>query len=167
MAEMNPSLVVGVRFDKVGKIYHFEASQFPEVRAGNRVIVRTKRGKQIGEGVTMVTDGSELPPRKLKRIQWIASPRELMIQQEWQKKGLNALITCREKASRVVIKDVKFVEAEYNFDGSAYGLEYLSLLRGQKLRHLPLPEDGEGWKFGQLETGFTGWFPPLFVSEDF
>ena len=57
--------------------------------------------------------------------------------------------------------------AEYNFDGSAFGKEYLSLKCGQKLRYLPLPEEGEGWEFGQLETGITGWFPPLFVSEEF
>ena len=54
------------------------------------------------------------------------------------------------------------------FDGDNYGLAYLSLQYGQKLRHLPPPEDGEGWWYGEVEgSRRCGWFPPTYVSEEF
>jgi hypothetical protein len=60
------------------------------------------------------------------------------------------------------------ITTEYNFDGTSYGKDYLSLQCGQKLKLLPFPEDGEGWWFGEVAiTGHRGWFPPSFVSEWF
>ena len=118
MAAVQSEVAIGVKFNKVAKLYHFDASKCSQVKPGDRVIVRTKRGKQMAEVVTIVTDRSSLPRNKLKPVQRIASPRELLMQQEWQSKSLNALISCREKAAGVGIKDVKFVDAQYNFDGS-------------------------------------------------
>ena len=118
MVAAQPKFAVSVRFDKVGKLYHFDASRAPKVKQGDRVLVKTKRGTQMGEVVKIVTDISTLSRHNLKPVKRIASPRELLMQQKWEGKGLNALITCREKASQIGIKDVKFVDAQYNFDGS-------------------------------------------------
>ena len=41
----------------------------------------------------------------------------MIMKQVWQEKELNALITCREQAHKLRIKDVKFAKAEYNFEG--------------------------------------------------
>lgn len=139
-------VAVGVRFYKVGKMYHFDSSRFPHVKRGDRVIVTTKRGRQMGEVVKMIPSDQSLPREKLKPVQSVASPRELLMQQEWQAKNLPALITCREKAALVGIKDVKFVESEYNFDGShltfffttdTEGKDTVGGLRGELRRSFP------------------------------
>ena len=40
------------------------------------------------------------------------------MKQVWQGKELDALITCRERAHGLGLKDVKFVKSEYSYDGS-------------------------------------------------
>ena len=41
--------VAGVRFQKIGKLYHFDYSAYPELEAGDFVIVDTLRGRQMGQ----------------------------------------------------------------------------------------------------------------------
>ena len=43
---MSP-LIVGVRFAQIGKVYHFDASSTPEIKAGDHVIVFCLSKKQI------------------------------------------------------------------------------------------------------------------------
>jgi cell fate regulator YaaT (PSP1 superfamily) len=43
--------IIGVRFNKVGKIYHFDASKCPDMHVGDYAVVETSRGKQLGEVV--------------------------------------------------------------------------------------------------------------------
>jgi cell fate regulator YaaT (PSP1 superfamily) len=111
------SSIIGVRFYRVGKMYHFDASAHPEVKQGDRVIVETQRGSQMGEVVKFV---AEAPPADggYKRIDRVATPRDLMMQQQWQAKETEALINCRARASELALKGVKIVKAEYNYDGS-------------------------------------------------
>src|SRR5574338_499304 len=52
---MNPN-IIGVRFTKVGKIYHFDTSAVPDVGLGEHVIVDTSRGKHLGEVVQIIKD---------------------------------------------------------------------------------------------------------------
>ena len=109
------SAVAGVRFYKVGKLYHFDISAFPEVRKGDRVIVETQRGSQMGEVVKFV----EGAPQEggYKPIERIATPRDLLMQQQWQAKETEAMINCRERAFQLKLP-VKIAKAEYNYDGS-------------------------------------------------
>jgi cell fate regulator YaaT (PSP1 superfamily) len=115
--------IVGVRFYKVGKLYHFDASAFPEVRKGDRVIVETQRGSQMGEVVKFV-EGA-LPESGYKPIERIASPRDLLLQQQWQAGETGAMINCRERAQQLALA-VKIVKAEYNYDGSRLTFFYSS-----------------------------------------
>jgi cell fate regulator YaaT (PSP1 superfamily) len=46
------------------------------------------------------------------------------MKQVWETKELDALISCREKADEIGIKDAKFVKAEYSFDGSWLTFHY-------------------------------------------
>ncbi|MFQ5409152.1 MAG: stage 0 sporulation family protein [Anaerolineales bacterium] len=119
--------IVGVRFHRIGKLYHFDATGFEEIAAGDRVIVETRRGKQMGEVAKIVADPPP-PPRggRFKPVKRRATPRELVMQQAWSAKELPALVTCREKAARVKLKGVKFVKAEYNYDGSRLAFFYSS-----------------------------------------
>ncbi len=108
--------VVGVRFTKVGKLYHFDYSGFSDLKAGDHVIVETLRGRQMGQ-VMGFTPAD--PDREHKPIMRVATPRDLVLRQHWQAKEPEALVICREKAAELgSFEEVKFVAAQYNYDGS-------------------------------------------------
>ena len=58
------------------------------------------------------------------------------MRQVWEQKELDALITCREQAANLGIVAVKFVKAEYSFDGSRLTLLYAT--ENKKLDIRPL-----------------------------
>ena len=58
------------------------------------------------------------------------------MKQFWEQKELNALITCREKASELKISDAKFIKAEYSFDGAQ--LTFMYATEDKKLDVRPL-----------------------------
>lgn len=121
--EINP-YIVGIRFQKVGKLYHFDASSNRELATGDFVIVETSRGKQLGQ-VIQIVQNPQLPPEGVwKPIQRKASPQDLVLRQTWQQKELEVTITCRAKAAELRIRDVKFVTSEFSFDGSRLSIFY-------------------------------------------
>ena len=117
--------VIGIRFQKIGKIYHFDASHCDDIVIDDFVIVETSRGKQIGQVVTKV-DGEDVKLDNLKPIIRKATPRDLVIRQIWQKKEEDVLKNCRLKAKEMNIPGVKFVSAEYTFDGKRLTIFYSS-----------------------------------------
>ncbi|MDA1330322.1 MAG: stage 0 sporulation protein [Chloroflexi bacterium] len=123
MAELQTPLVAGIRFQKIGKLYHFDASQTPDLKAGDFAIVQTSRGVQIGQVVQMMDDPPKPEQGGWKSIDRKATPSDLLIYQEWQKKEVKAMIDCRAKASALGIEGVKIVKAEFSFDGA--GLTFL------------------------------------------
>ena len=112
-------LIIGVRFMRVGKLYHFDASEFPDVRPGDRVIVDTTRGRQLGEVVQWVPPEKRSQPEgSYKRIEGLATPRDLAMEQYWRAKETEAMINGRERAHQLRLEGVKIVKAEYSYDGS-------------------------------------------------
>jgi cell fate regulator YaaT (PSP1 superfamily) len=109
---------IGVRFRKLGKLYHFDLGDHAGIEPGDYVIVDTKRGRQLGQVIAYIEPDKVYRGRSLRVIERPATPRDLIMQQVWREKELPALITCREKSSELGIRDVKFVKAEYSFDGS-------------------------------------------------
>jgi cell fate regulator YaaT (PSP1 superfamily) len=110
--------IIGVRFTKIGKIYHFDSSAVPDVGLGDHVIVDTSRGRHLGEVVQLM---KELPPKPeggWRSVERRATPRDLLLLQSWQSKQTEAMITCRARAYELKLNDVKIVAAEYNYDGS-------------------------------------------------
>jgi cell fate regulator YaaT (PSP1 superfamily) len=116
--------VVGLRFQKIGKIYHFDASNFREIQVGDFAVVETSRGKQLGEVIQVISEPQLPPEGTWKPLNRIASPRDLVMRQIWQKKELEAMINARAKISELGIQGVKIVAAEYTFDGSRLTLLY-------------------------------------------
>jgi cell fate regulator YaaT (PSP1 superfamily) len=114
---MNPN-IIGVRFTKVGKIYHFDTSAVPDVSIGEHVIVDTSRGKHLGEVVQVVKDAPDKPDGGWRSVERRATPRDLLLLQSWQSKQTEAMINCRARVSELKLEGVKIVTAEYNFDGS-------------------------------------------------
>ena len=109
-------LVAGVRFQKIGKLYHFDFSGHPELKQGDYVIVDTRRGRQMGQimGFTAPDEG-----RTARQILRPATARDHVLRQHWDTKQDEALETCREAASNLRrMSEVKFVAAQYNYDGS-------------------------------------------------
>ncbi len=113
-----PPLIVGIRFSKVGKIYHFDASKVENLRPGEHVVVETSRGWQIGQVVEIVNNPQPPPEGTWKLVDRRATPRDLLTKQIWQNKEPEALITCRKRASELNLQGIKIISAEYGFEGS-------------------------------------------------
>jgi cell fate regulator YaaT (PSP1 superfamily) len=118
--------IVGLRFQPIGKIYHFDASNFRDVQKGDYVVVETSRGSQIGQIVQFVKNPDRNTSTGLKSILRIATPQDLLVRQEWERQEADALGTCREKASEQRLTDVKIVSAEFSFDGNRLIFVYSS-----------------------------------------
>ena len=111
--------VIGVRFMRVGKLYHFDAGSFQDVRPGDRVIVETTRGRQLGEVVNFVPEEKQAPPAGgYKAIEAVATARDLAVEQMWKSKETEAMINARERAHQLELRDTKVVKAEFSYDGS-------------------------------------------------
>jgi cell fate regulator YaaT (PSP1 superfamily) len=120
------SLIVGVRFQKVGKIYHFDAHHCQDLQPGDFAVVDTTRGRQLGEIIHFVEDPQPPPEGTWKPIQRKATPQDLVLRQSWQQKEIEAMINCRAKVSELRIPSVKIIAAEFSFDGSRLSLLYSS-----------------------------------------
>ncbi len=110
--------VVGVRFHKLGKLYHFRLIDGQTVGPGDHVIVDTRRGSQLGQVIAFIDSDKMHRRGGLRPVSRKANPRDLVMKQVWEGKELDALITCREKAHDLGVRDAKFVKAEFSFDGS-------------------------------------------------
>jgi cell fate regulator YaaT (PSP1 superfamily) len=110
--------VVGIRFQKVGKIYHFDAGDWRDIRVGDFAVVDTTRGHQLGEVIQILNNPTRPPEGSWKSIKRIATPRDLVLRQLWQKKELEATINCRARAAELAIPGVKIVTSEFSFDGT-------------------------------------------------
>jgi cell fate regulator YaaT (PSP1 superfamily) len=124
--------IVGIRFQKVGKVYHFDASRIPDLRSGDFAVVETSRGRQLGEVVQILEDPQPPPEGTWKTIQRRATPRDLVLRQLWQKKEVEAMINCRAKAADLKVEGVKIVAAEFSFDGTRLSFLY-STETGEKV----------------------------------
>ena len=114
---MQPN-IIGVRFTKVGKIYHFDSTAIPDLGVGEHVIVDTSRGRHLGEVVQVVKETPPKPDGGWRSVERRATPRDLLLLQSWQSKQTEAMINCRARASELKLREIKIVAAEYNYDGS-------------------------------------------------
>ncbi len=116
--------IVGVRFQKLGKMYHFDVGNNVEVEPGDYVVVETKRGRQLGQVISFIDSEEARQQKGMSKVERIANPRDLVMKQVWESKELDVLIRCRELAADMNIEDAKFVKAEYSFDGSWLTIHY-------------------------------------------
>lgn len=131
MEVQTQAVIVGVRFHKVGKIYHFDSSTCPDIKVGDYVIVETSRGRQVGEVIAFINEPSPPPDGAWKSIQRKATPRDLVLRQIYQKKELEAVINCREKAKELGYQGLKIAGAEFSFDGEKLAILYSSEAEGK------------------------------------
>jgi len=109
--------IVGIRFQKVGKVYHFSANRYRDLQVGDHVIVETSRGRQLGE-VAQLVDGTRKPENgPWKPVVRKATPRDLVARQVWEKKETEAVVNCQAKVSHLEIEGFKIISAEFTLDG--------------------------------------------------
>ena len=109
--------IVGVRFKKPGKIYFFDPEDL-EISLGDKVIVETAMGDELGE---VVINKRELPNEKitnpLKKVIRIATKQDLKNLEYYKSKEAEALKICSEKVKQHKL-DMNLTDVEYKFDGS-------------------------------------------------
>lgn len=111
--------IAGVRFNEIGKLYHFDCTHLPDLMIGEYVIVETARGMQMGQVMNMLPIDTEETLREYKPILRMSTPVDQMSAQLWKSREVEALIICREKAAELGgYETAKFVAAQYNFDGT-------------------------------------------------
>jgi len=121
----NSQVVVCVRFQHKGKVYHFDAGDQRDLRSGDFVLVRTARGQQLGEVVGVRHLRKDEGKSNLKPVLRRATGRDLALRQQWQRKEAEALVIAREAAAQSGLP-IKIVVAEYTFDGQRLTLLYAS-----------------------------------------
>jgi cell fate regulator YaaT (PSP1 superfamily) len=116
--------LVGIRFQPVGKVYHYNAAGYDDLKAGDWVIVDTARGRQMGQVATNKPpkDKSGGPYKKIERK---AAGRDMAMRHYYEGKELEAMIACRAESAALRLP-IKIVRAEYSFDGQTLTLLYSS-----------------------------------------
>jgi cell fate regulator YaaT (PSP1 superfamily) len=152
---MRPN-IVGIRFQEIGKVYHFDASPIDGIRVGDWVIVDTSRGRQLGEVTQMVVDHDPSRDGSCKQIERRANPRDLVLRKTWQNKEIEALINCRERSKQLHLNQIKIIVAEFNFDGSRLNFIYNSETE-EKIELKSLRQDmGKLYPESQIEMRQVG-----------
>ena len=118
MEENQSQKIVGVRFSKVGKIYHFDASKIENLRLGDIAVVETSRGWQLGEVILFVDQPEKPAEGGWKPINRIATPKDLLQWQSWQAKQAEVVEECIKRVKELKLTGIKVVSSEYSFDGS-------------------------------------------------
>lgn len=109
--------VIGVRFQRAGKIYYFAPGSF-DIKRGDHVIVETSRGVEFGKVMTdmkEVKDEEVVQP--LKPVLRIATEQDISKEEKNRKKEQEAFDICLEKIRKHEL-DMKLIKAEYTFDNN-------------------------------------------------
>ncbi len=140
--------LVGVRFQRAGKIYHYDAQGFDDLKVGDWVIVDTARGKQMGQVATLKPPKEKGGP--YKRIERRATGRDMAMRHYYASKELEALIACRAESAALNLP-IKIVRAEYSFDGQTLTFLY-STDEEERVEVAPLREAMSRLYRARIET---------------
>ncbi len=120
---MDP-IIVSIRFNPVGKAYHFDASKIPNIEPGEFVVVETSRGWQLGQVVSKIDNPTSPPDGSWKQIDRRATPRDLVMRQSWQAKEPEFLSKAQKKAADMRLNGIKVVSVEFSYDGSRLVVQF-------------------------------------------
>ena len=109
--------VVGVRFKRTGRVYYFDPSDI-ELKVGDRVVVETARGLELGE---VVIAPSKVPAgelnKPLKSVVRQAKAEDIERADKLKQKEGEALAECDKLVEQLKLP-MKLISAEYNLDAS-------------------------------------------------
>ena len=66
MTHKNGQQIIGIRFQPLGKLYHFSSSQNQDIQTGDYVIVSTSRGEEMGQVIMFSKGGEKRKNGKIK-----------------------------------------------------------------------------------------------------
>ena len=108
-------IVIGVKFDKNPKIYHFDPAE-ENYEVGDLVIVDTQKGNELG---SVAKGNFEVPEdtsgKELKKVLRKASSRDLEQYRRSKETEPRALQIAKEKATKLGLS-LKFISSEVSFD---------------------------------------------------
>jgi len=109
--------IVGVKFKNGGKVYYFDPGNIA-IKTGDKVVVETARGVEMGDVSLPVTDvdNSEIVS-PLKPVIRVATENDLNQAEQNRKKEPEAFKICNEKILKHGL-EMKLIKVEYAFDGS-------------------------------------------------
>ena len=109
--------MVGIRFQRAGKIYYFDPLDY-DLETAMHVIVETARGIEMG---TVLIPPKEVDDDKvvqpLKPVIRIATDDDEKVIEKNKEKEAEAYVICKEKIAKHGL-DMKLVAAEYTFDNN-------------------------------------------------
>ena len=109
--------VVGIKFKKVGKTYYFSPDRL-NLKIGDRVIVKTARGIEMGEVVMenkMVEDNTVVAP--LKKVLRLATEKDVETAEKNRAREKETMDVCEQVIAEHGL-EMKLVDVEYTFDGN-------------------------------------------------
>jgi cell fate regulator YaaT (PSP1 superfamily) len=107
--------VVGVRFQKVGKVYHFDTAGIEGLKEDDFVIVETARGQELAQVVQVGLEPRPGGP-PLKPIARRAAARDMALRQRYKLQEKEALHVCRQKVEELDLS-MRIPRVEYSYDG--------------------------------------------------
>jgi cell fate regulator YaaT (PSP1 superfamily) len=114
---MSYSNIIGVQFEDVGKNYYFDASQYPNLKPGDPVVVRTSRGLQLATTTQVSLDDKELDLNSFKPVERPATPKDLLQRKALAIREEEIKERIRQHLIENSLSAVKVVSAEYSLDG--------------------------------------------------
>jgi len=114
---MEEENVVGIRFQRAGKVYYFDPCGM-DLEVDDYIVVETEHGLKIGRVVIAPKQvlASELT-KPVKPVLRKASPEDLIQQEKGQEKEKKALSKCKELSAKHNLP-LKLLNAESNLDAS-------------------------------------------------
>ena len=109
--------VVGIRFQRAGKIYYFDPLDY-DLETAMHVIVETARGVEMGTVLIPpkeVEDDKVIQP--LKPVIRVATDEDEKVMERNKEKEAEAYVICKEKIAKHGV-EMKLVAAEYTFDNN-------------------------------------------------
>ena len=109
--------VVGIRFQRAGKIYYFDPLDY-DLETAMHVIVETARGVEMGTVLIPPKEGDDdKVVQPLKPVIRIATDDDEKVIEKNKEKEAEAYVICKEKIAKHGL-DMKLVAAEYTFDNN-------------------------------------------------
>ena len=109
--------VVGIRFQRAGKIYYFDPLDY-DLETAMHVIVETARGVEMG---TVLIPPKEVEDDKViqpsKPVIRVATDEDEKVMERNKEKEAEAYVICKEKIAKHGL-EMKLVAAEYTFDNN-------------------------------------------------
>ena len=122
-------IAVGLQFDPVSKIYHFDPNHIFDLMRGDHVVVNTAKGPEVAQVVQpphTIADTDVVG--EMKSIVRRATAWDMVQKDLWTRKEQEALALCRAKAREYKL-EMKLVRCTYNFTGGRLLIYFSSEVR--------------------------------------